>query len=184
MNDEKIKYIGDEPTEIGEISTLLEAFGGKKNKLKLYEFLLGRIDAISSKTLKRDEKLMGICHLLSNFAPNIDWVGFYIKDQNKKDELVLGPYEGEPTEHTNIPFGKGICGQVAVTEEIFDVPDVKKEENYLSCSPDVKAEIVLPIIKSGEFVAELDIDSHVLSPFDNKDKEFLKKVTDIAAKIF
>ncbi len=64
------------------------------------------------------------------------------------------------------------------------IQDVLKEDNYLACSLKVKAEIVVPIFKNGEFVAELDIDSHELSPFGKKDKEFLEKVAEIVAEIF
>ena len=63
--------------------------------------------------------------------------------------MVLGPYVGAATDHTVIPFGKGICGQVAVSNETFVVPDVWEQDNYLACSLETKAEIVVPIIKDG-----------------------------------
>jgi len=184
MKDQKIKFIGDQPREIDEIGKIIAVFGGKKNKAKLYDFLIDRIGVISSKTLARDEKLFGICSLLKDFTPNFDWVGFYIKSKKKENELVLGPYAGKATEHTKIPFGKGICGQAAITKEPMVIQDVSKEKNYLSCGPDVKSEIVIPILKDGEFVAELDIDSFVLSPFDEKEKEFLARVGHVVGKIF
>ena len=90
--------------------------------------------------------------------------------------LVLGPYAGEPTDHTRIPFGQGICGQVAESLQNFVVQDVNQETNYLSCSIHVKAEIVLPILKDGAFIAQLDIDSHILNPFTDEDLQFLEDV--------
>jgi GAF domain-containing protein len=111
------------------------------------------------------------------------WVGFYVVDKDRKNELVLGPFEGEPTEHTRIPFGRGICGQAAALRETFLVQDVSKETNYLSCSANVKSEIVIPIFKKGKVVGELDIDSHVLSPFTKEDEAFLKKISEIVSKI-
>ncbi len=83
---------------------------------------------------------------------------------------------GAPTDHTRIPFGKGICGQAAATENTFIVQDVTLETNYLSCSPDVRSEIVVPILKDGVVVGELDIDSHALAPFTDQDQAFLDAV--------
>src|SRR6056297_2423990 len=82
----------------------------------------------------RDEKLQLICDLLDEKVKIFDWTGFYLADPEADRELVLGPYVGEETEHTRIPFGKGICGQAAETNETFMVQDVSKEDNYLACS--------------------------------------------------
>ena len=82
-----------------------------------------------------------------------------------------------------IKFGQGICGQAAEKLSTFIVQDVSKETNYLACSPFVKSEIVVPIFKDGNFVAELDIDSHKLSPFSEEDKDFLEKVCEIISEV-
>lgn len=131
----------------------------------------------------RDEKLAAVSHLLKDKIPYYDWVGFYIADQSKK-ELILGPFVGEPTEHTRIAFGEGICGQAAATKKPFIVQDVRKETNYLSCSVKVMSEIVFPIVKDDKIVGELDIDSHVLSPFTDKDSALLGKICAIVADLF
>lgn len=96
---------------------------------------------------------------------------------------MLGPFEGEPTQHTRIPFGRGICGQAAELRKTFLVQDVSKETNYLSCSANVKSEIVIPIFKNEEVVGELDVDSHALSPFNKEDETFLKKIGEMASRI-
>lgn len=128
------------------------------------------------------EKLQKICHLLDQEISYFNWTGFYFKNGDK-DELLLGPYVGAETDHTVIPFGKGICGQVAISNQTFVVPDVKEESNYLSCSIDTKAEIVVPIIKNGENVGQIDIDSHDLNPFTEKDREMLEWLCKEVAKI-
>ena len=125
---------------------------------------------------ERDETLERICGLLKNEVPHYNWVGFYLVDPDAKRELVLGPYVGAPTDHTRIPFGKGICGQAAATETTFIVQDITLETNYLSCSPDVRSEIVVPILKGDRVVGELDIDSHALAPFTDGDQAFLDAV--------
>lgn len=124
----------------------------------------------------RDRILRKICVVLKDEVPHYDWVGFYLVDPDSEAELILGPYVGAPTEHTRIPFGKGICGQAATTENTFIVQDVTLETNYLSCSPDVRSEIVVPILKEGMIVGELDIDSHTLAPFTEEDQAFLDAI--------
>ena len=120
-----------------------------------------------------EDKLQKICHLLDQEIPHFNWTGFYFKNGDK-DELILGPYVGAETDHKIIPFGKGICGQVAVSGETFVVPDVHLQDNYLSCSIDTKAEIVVPIFKNGENIGQIDIDSHSVDPFTDDDREMLE----------
>ncbi|MBL7066428.1 MAG: GAF domain-containing protein [Candidatus Marinimicrobia bacterium] len=136
---------------------------------------------LSSQT--RDEKLLNICQLLKDAVLYYDWVGFYMAEQSKQ-ELVLGPYVGAPTEHTRIPYGKGICGQAADKRDTIIVQDISGQTNYLSCSIDVRSEIVVPVFKDGRFVAELDIDSHELNQFSEKDKKYLELVCQRVSVLF
>lgn len=117
--------------------------------------------------------LLQVCRLLKERIFHYDWVGFYVLQNG---ELVLGPYAGKPTEHTRIPVGKGVCGQVAEKKETIVVQDVSQENNYISCSIDVQSEIVVPVLKDGRFLAELDIDSHAPAPFTSEDSLFLEEV--------
>ncbi|WGH75341.1 GAF domain-containing protein [Tenacibaculum tangerinum] len=129
------------------------------------------VDAAASK----EEKLQQICDYLASEVSYYDWVGFYFKNGDKK-ELKLAQFNGEPTEHTIIPFGKGICGQVAVSNENFVVQDVSEQDNYISCGWKVKSEIVIPIFVNGENVGQIDIDSHSVSPFSQEDEHLLEHV--------
>ncbi|AKK73507.1 histidine kinase [Chryseobacterium sp. P1-3] len=129
-----------------------------------------------------EEKLEKVCHLLDQEISYFNWTGFYFKNGDK-DELILGPYVGAPTDHTIIPYGKGICGQVAVSNETFVVPDVNEESNYLSCSIDTKAEIVVPIFKDGKNIGQIDIDSHTIDPFTDEDRELLEWLCNEVSKI-
>ncbi len=110
------------------------------------------------------EKMQAICDLLKEAVPYYDWVGFYFRNGDK-EELKLGPFAGTPTDHTIIPFGKGICGQVAVSNQNFVVPDVAAQDNYIACSISVKSEIVVPLFKDGENIGQIDIDSDQADPF-------------------
>lgn len=150
-----------------------------------YKKLVSRANEIvENEQASRNEKLEIICKLLAEEVDVFDWVGFYLVDPNADRELVLGPYVGEATDHTRIPFGKGICGQAAETNETFVVQDVSKEDNYLACSVDVKAEIVVPVKKEGRFVAELDIDSHSRDSITEEHRIMLEEICKIVAMLF
>ena len=150
----------------------------------LFDVLIKKTNEVLKNKSEKNLKLKAVCTLLKENIPHYSWVGFYQVDKKSRDELVLGPYEGEPTEHVRIPFGKGICGQAAKTKTTFLVQDVSKETNYLSCSSNVKSEIVVPIFKNGQIVAELDIDSHTLSPFTKEDMTFLNNIAKMVSGLF
>src|SRR5690606_7782741 len=100
----------------------------------MLDTLRPKVSAIINDTHKSStDKMQAICELLKENVPYYDWVGFYFRNGDK-EELKLGPYAGTPTDHTIIPFGKGICGQVAVSNQNFVVPDVKAQDNYIACS--------------------------------------------------
>jgi len=119
--------------------------------------------------------LQDICAYLKQRIVYYDWVGFYFKN-GEKEELRLACFSGKPTAHTIIPFGKGICGQVAVSNQNFVVQDVTEQENYISCGLDVKSEIVIPIFVNGENIGQIDVDSHLKNPFTEQDTILLEFV--------
>ncbi|EMQ96418.1 GAF domain-containing protein [Xanthomarina gelatinilytica] len=141
-----------------------------------------QIETIISSEKPVNERLKNICELLEAHIPHYNWVGFYFKNGDK-NELKLGPYVGEPTDHIIIPFGKGICGQVAVSNKNFVVPDVSAQDNYIACSITVKAEIVIPIFVNGENIGQIDIDSNTPDPFSEEDERFLEFVCEKVASI-
>lgn len=126
--------------------------------------------------------LQNICNELKQNISYYNWVGFYFKNGNK-NELKLTQFSGEPTEHTIIPFGKGICGQVAVSNENFIVQDVSEQDNYISCGFKVKSEIVIPIFVNGANIGQIDVDSHTINPFTKKDTELLEFVCEEVTKL-
>jgi len=139
------------------------------------------INIINNNSTIKDT-LQVICEYLKQEVTYYDWVGFYFKNGDK-EELKLTQFAGEPTEHTIIPFGKGICGQVAVSNENFVVQDVSEQQNYISCGFKVKSEIVIPIFVNGENIGQIDIDSHTVNPFTENDTELLEFVCQEVAKL-
>ena len=141
------------------------------------------VESIVSNSKKTvDNRLLELCQLLETNIPYYNWVGFYFRNGDK-EELVLGPYVGAPTDHTVIPFGKGICGQVAVSNKNFVVPDVSAQDNYIACSIMVKAEIVIPIFVNGKNIGQIDIDSNTPDPFTEADERFLEFVCEKVSSI-
>lgn len=144
--------------------------------------LKNQIASIFEENHSRSEIQQAICDLLQKSVEHYDWVGFYFRNGDK-EELKLAEYTGEETEHTIIPFGKGICGQVAVSNENFVVPDVKAQDNYISCGWKVKSEVVIPIFVNGENIGQIDIDSHQVDPFTDDDVKLLEYVCSKVAEI-
>jgi len=148
-----------------------------------FETLKPQVKAIiSNPILEKNERLLQVCQLLKSHVDYYNWVGFYFRNGDK-DELILGPFVGLPTDHKVIPFGKGICGQVAISNKNFVVPDVSAQDNYIACSITVKAEIVVPIFVHGENIGQIDIDSNTPDPFTEADERFLEFVCSEVAKI-
>jgi L-methionine (R)-S-oxide reductase len=147
------------------------------------EAILQSTKDITNSDSSRDEKLLKICKLLNESIEYYNWVGFYFANHETKT-LHLGPYVGAETDHTVIPFGKGICGQVAVSNENFVVPDVFAQDNYIACSFTVKSEIVVPLFVNGINIGQIDIDSHVIDPFTESDELLLQSINQEVAKLF
>ncbi|MDC1266051.1 GAF domain-containing protein [Flavobacteriaceae bacterium] len=147
-----------------------------------FDILKPKITSIISNSNSIDRSLQLICELLKAEINHYDWVGFYFRNGDK-EELKLGPYSGTPTDHTIIPFGKGICGQVAVSNQNFVVPDVKAQDNYIACSITVKSEIVIPLFVNGVNIGQIDIDSSTADPFTDADERFLEFVCQSVATL-
>jgi len=103
------------------------------------------------------------------------WIGFYLV---KNNELVLGPFQG-PVACTRIQKGRGVCGTSWQQAETIIVPDVEKFPGHIACSSLSKSEIVVPVIRNGEVVAVLDVDSDEYDQFDRADQHYLQNIVDL-----
>jgi len=103
------------------------------------------------------------------------WVGFYLV---KKDELVLGPFQG-PIACTRIKKGRGVCGTSWANATTLIVPDVEKFPGHIACSSLSRSEIVVPIIRNNVVVGVLDVDSEALDQFDETDQQYLEAVVNL-----
>ena len=116
---------------------------------------------------------VAVVQLLKARLPRYTWVGVYLLQD---DELVLGPFLGKPSPHTHIPIGKGICGAAAAAGSTIIVDDVNADPRYLACSLETRSEIVVPIMRNGEVVGEIDIDSNEPAAFGDDDRQLLEAV--------
>ena len=117
--------------------------------------------------------------LLKQHMPDYTWVGVYLLEG---DHLVLGPYRGKPSPHTRIPLNQGICGAAASTKETIIVDDVDADPRYLACSLETRSEIVVPIMRGGDVLGEIDVDSDKKAAFGAADRELLEAVADLLAR--
>lgn len=99
---------------------------------------------------------------LHETEPAFDWVGVYVVE---RDELVLGPFRGAPTEHVRIPMGAGVCGAVAASGRTEVVPDVLSRPGHIACDLATRSEAVSPIVFDGRVVGVLDVDSSTPDAF-------------------
>ena len=106
------------------------------------------------------------------------WTGFYVV---KGDELVLGPFQG-PIACSRIPFGRGVCGAAWKRKESIVIPDVEQFPGHIACSSLSRSEIVVPVLRGGNVIALIDIDSKELNTFDGIDREHLEKIADLIGK--
>ncbi len=103
------------------------------------------------------------------------WVGFYLV---KQDELVLGPFQG-PVACTRIRKGRGVCGTSWAEARTLIVPDVEQFPGHIACSSLSRSEIVLPLIRNGEVMGVLDVDSADLNTFDTIDQQYLQQIINL-----
>ena len=110
-----------------------------------------------------------------NAMSNVNWVGFYFLEN---DRLLLGPFQGKPA-CVSIPIGKGVCGTAAADLRSIIVKDVHEFPGHIACDSASRSEIVIPMIKDGQILGVLDIDSPALDRFDESDRENLEKIVKI-----
>lgn len=121
--------------------------------------------------------LANITAALRETLPIASWVGFYIR---RGDELVLGPFQGKIA-CVRIAFGRGVCGTAAAEKRTVVVEDVNAFPGHIACDAGSRSEIVVPIVKQGEVVGVLDIDSYEPGAFDHVDAEGLAPIAELAA---
>ena len=172
-------YLYKKPIFVQNYSMSIELMTIEGSKKAKYEALLPQITHLidgEPDLIANTANLAAILKQTFGFF----WVGFYFVKEN---ELVLGPFQGELA-CTRIQYGKGVCGMAFATKQTQLVADVDQFPGHIACSSQSKSEIVIPIFKSEEVVAVLDIDSDLLNDFDSEDQFYLEKLAKIIANVF
>jgi GAF domain-containing protein len=141
--------------------------------------ILECIRSLASTKLHSAALLREVVSLLHRERRLYYWVGVYLI---QGEELVLGPYVGNPTPHTRILLHQGICGAAASTGQTLIVDDVNADPRYLACSLETRSEIVVPILHQGRVLGEIDIDSDQPAAFTPEDRDLLQAVAGLLAE--
>lgn len=143
-----------------------------ENKKEFYNDLYNELYSLIGDERNAVAILANTSALLNYHMKNINWVGFYLVNDN---ELILGPFQGNPA-CMHIPFTKGVCGACYRNDETIIVDNVHNFSGHIACDSNSNSEIVIPIHKNNEIVGLLDIDSPIYSRFDNEDKLGLESI--------
>ncbi len=116
-----------------------------------------------------------ICSLVYHSLPALNWVGFYLVEGST---LHLGPFQGKPA-CTRITVGSGVCGSCVVRREAIVVDDVLQFEGHISCDPQSRSELVLPLMHNGSVQAIFDLDSPIPARFGPSEVQLCEKLIEL-----
>ena len=145
------------------------------NKAQMYDDLASALKGLVHGEPDPIANMANAAALLWETMPDINWAGFY---RNIDGELVLGPFQGRPA-CIRIKFGDGVCGAAAATRETQLVEDVHAFPGHIACDAASESEVVVPLVKDGELLGVLDIDSPDKARFDAEDKEGCERLAAI-----
>ena len=146
------------------------------------KILIEQCNLLIDKTLPNISNISNLIALLYHEMKNINWLGFYICDE-KNQECTLGPFQGKVA-CTRIPYGKGVVGTCAKTQETQRIEDVHQFPGHIACDCASNSEICIPIKKDDKLVAILDIDSFEFNNFSKEDLESLEKISELFSPLF
>ncbi|MCS7176624.1 MAG: GAF domain-containing protein [Candidatus Kapabacteria bacterium] len=139
-----------------------------------YEQLGEELAALWSDEIDFFVRAANMAALLFWRLPEVNWVGFYLRDG---DDLLLGPFQGRPA-CQRIPIGRGVCGQAALRRQPIIVPDVSAFPDYIACSPETRAELVVPMVAGDVLCGVVDLDSSQLDRFTQEDAQGIQQLVD------
>lgn len=147
------------------------------SKPELYRELIAAADALTDGEPDAIANMANISALLWESLPDLNWAGFY---RNVGGKLVLGPFQGRPS-CIRIPFGKGVCGVAAASQEPQCVADVHAFPGHIACDSASQSELVVPLVHESRLIAILDLDSPRKARFDEEDVEGCVKLARLLA---
>lgn len=149
------------------------------DKRALYRDLASALEGLTAGERDPIANMANAAALLWETLPDLNWAGFY---RNLDGELVLGPFQGRPA-CIRIPFGKGVCGTAASTRQPQRVDDVHAFDGHIACDSASASELVVPIVRDGELIAVLDLDSPVKARFTQEDEDGCVALAEVLARV-
>jgi GAF domain-containing protein len=148
------------------------------DKATMYRDLASALEGLVADEPDAVANMANAAALIWETLPDINWAGFY---RNLGGELVLGPFQGRPA-CIRIAFGQGVCGAAASSVQVQRVDDVHAFPGHIACDAASASELVVPIVRDGELIAVLDLDSPTPARFDADDEAGCVKLSAILAK--
>jgi L-methionine (R)-S-oxide reductase len=152
--------------------------GGQGTKAELYRIVAEQLQSLIRAESDWIANLANAAALIFQSVPDLNWAGFYLL---KDDELVVGPFQGKVA-CVRIQIGKGVCGTAAEQRKKVIVPDVHEFPGHIACDSASRSEVVVPLIRQGELIGVLDLDSPSLGRFDYEDAVGLEVVAKLLAE--
>ena len=149
------------------------------DKPTLYRDLLSAAQGLTAGEPDAIANMANVAALIWETLPDINWAGFY---RNVDGELVLGPFNGRPA-CIRIPFGTGVCGAAAASLQVQRIEDVHVFPGHIACDSASASELVVPIVREGELIAVLDIDSPTPARFTEEDEAGCLALCELLAKV-
>jgi GAF domain-containing protein len=149
------------------------------DKATMYRDLASALEGLVAGEPDQIANMANASGLIYETLPDVNWVGFY---RNIDGELVLGPFQGRPA-CIRIKFGEGVCGVAAQTRQVQRVEDVHAFPGHIACDGASNSEIVVPLIRDGELLGVLDVDSPKHARFSEEDEAGVVKLGEILARV-
>ena len=149
------------------------------DKTIMYRDLASALEGLVGEETDSIANMANASALIFETLPDVNWVGFY---RNVGDELVLGPFQGRPA-CIRMSFDQGVCGAAAKTRQVQRVEDVHSFPGHIACDSASNSEIVVPLIRDGELIGVLDIDSPKTGRFTEEDEAGVVKLGEILSRV-
>ena len=149
------------------------------DKGTLYRDLASALEGLVTGEPDAVANMANAAALIWETLPDLNWAGFY---RNVGGELVLGPFQGRPA-CIRIKFGEGVCGAAAQTRQVQRIEDVHAFPGHIACDSASNSEIVVPLIRGGELIGVLDLDSPKHARFTDEDEAGVVKLGEILSRV-
>ena len=146
-------------------------------KPELYRELLSAADGLTAGEPDAVANMANVAALISEWVPELNWAGFY---RLQGEVLVLGPFAGKPA-CIRIPLGQGVCGTAALRKATQRVADVHAFPGHIACDGASRSELVVPVLREGEVIAVIDLDSPRPGRFDGEDQAGIEALAALVA---